>query len=156
MFPGFKDDPSIFVDVEGRSISDSEITDLRLVIPRFLSIYLFFARDRLDDETDGPEVMQWFFEWYGVEAIFKDLNAVVVHQDTFGTLWEVGRWDEDGNAFYDEIMRAVEVVDATPQPDGTFKRYFLMVPPEIRTAREAVAWTFGFARAEDYAPEAET
>ena len=37
----------------------------------------------------------------------------------------------------------VEVENATVEPDGSRKRYFLRVPPTCRTAREAVAWTFG-------------
>jgi hypothetical protein len=36
----------------------------------------------------------------------------------------------------------LEVVNSTPEPDDSFKDYFLRVPPNARTAREAVAWTF--------------
>jgi hypothetical protein len=36
----------------------------------------------------------------------------------------------------------VRVKNSTPEPDGTYKEYFLRVPPTIKTAREAVAWTF--------------
>jgi hypothetical protein len=55
----------------------------------------------------------------------------------------------------DEPIVAVEVVNSTRAPDGSFKRYWLRVPPEMSTAREAVAWTFGL-RATQYAPEKET
>ena len=41
----------------------------------------------------------------------------------------------------------VEVVNSTPEPDGSRKTYFLRVPPTIGTAREAVAWTFGLGAA---------
>ncbi len=36
----------------------------------------------------------------------------------------------------------VKVVNSTPEPDGSFKDYFLRVPPTCQTALEAVAWTF--------------
>jgi hypothetical protein len=49
----------------------------------------------------------------------------------------------------------VEVLNSTPEPDGTRKTYFLRVPPNLRTAREAVAWTFGLAGSQ-YRPERET
>ncbi len=49
----------------------------------------------------------------------------------------------------------IEMVKRTPEPDGSFKRYWLRVPPKTRTAREAVAWTFNMP-AERYAPEIET
>ncbi len=35
------------------------------------------------------------------------------------------------------------------EPDGSRKRYFLLVPPTCRTAIEAVAWTYGLT-AEEY------
>jgi hypothetical protein len=53
-----------------------------------------------------------------------------------------------------EVWQAVEVVNSTAEPDGTFKTYFLSVPPTVSTAREAVAWTFGLSEKE-YEPEIE-
>ncbi len=50
-----------------------------------------------------------------------------------------------------EPVVAVEVINSTAEPDGTFKRYLLRVPPHVTTARAAVAWTFGVS-ARDYAP----
>ncbi len=43
----------------------------------------------------------------------------------------------------DEAVVMVEVLDSTPEPDGTHRTYWLRVPPSNRTAREGVAWTFG-------------
>jgi hypothetical protein len=42
------------------------------------------------------------------------------------------------------------VINATPEPDGTRKHFFLQVPAHLPTAREAVAWTYGM-RADAYA-----
>jgi hypothetical protein len=47
------------------------------------------------------------------------------------------------------------VVNSTPEPDGTSRTYFLRVPPNIRTARAGVAWTFGLTE-EEYHPLAQT
>jgi hypothetical protein len=52
-------------------------------------------------------------------------------------------------------LTVVEVLNSTAEADGTYKRYFLRVPSEVRTAHEAVAWTFGVQRA-DYSPLVET
>jgi hypothetical protein len=49
----------------------------------------------------------------------------------------------------------VEVLNSTPEPDGTRRTYWLRVPPSTRTAKEGVAWTFGL-QAEAYAPVRET
>jgi hypothetical protein len=62
----------------------------------------------------------------------------------------------------------IEVVNRSPEPDGTYRHFFLNVHPELRpmlpdrsfgppqrlTARNAVASTFGLSGAE-YAPNAE-
>jgi len=39
-------------------------------------------------------------------------------------------------------------LDVTPEPDGTYKQYFLQVPPTVRSARQAVAWTYGLTEHE--------
>ena len=51
----------------------------------------------------------------------------------------------------DEPIVAVRV-----QCPSTGQIYFLRVPPEIRTCREAVAWTFGFQSPDEYRPVAES
>jgi hypothetical protein len=42
----------------------------------------------------------------------------------------------------------VEVENSTPEPDGSFKRYFLRVPPTMRDADSAIAWTFRMSKEE--------
>jgi hypothetical protein len=73
---------------------------------------------------------------------------VPVHADQFGTLY---RAPMEG----DEDLVMVSVINSTPEPDGSNKNYMLRVPPEMQTAREAVAWTFG-EDAAAYAPAIET
>lgn len=45
--------------------------------------------------------------------------------------------------------------NATAEADGTFKEYFLRVPPSITRARDAVVWTFGM-RPSQYKPDLES
>ena len=49
----------------------------------------------------------------------------------------------------------VEVVNSTPEPDGSWKTYFLRVPPQMRSCQEAVAWTFNCSP-DEYAVAVET
>jgi hypothetical protein len=49
----------------------------------------------------------------------------------------------------------VKVANSTPEADGSFKDYFLRVPPNMERARQAVAWTFDMDENE-YAPEVQT
>lgn len=59
-----------------------------------------------------------------------------VAEDETGVLWRK-TW------FPPDAWAAVEVINATAEPDGTRRHFFLQVPAHMRTAREAVAWTYG-------------
>jgi hypothetical protein len=93
------------------------------------------------------EVRRVLIERYGWERYLHDSGAALVSRDAFGSLWRA-------RAF--EPGALVEVENSTPEPDGSRKRYFLRVPPEMRSPREAVAWTFGIERPDAYAPVAES
>ena len=77
-----------------------------------------------------------------------DGGAKELHRDDFGVLFAK---EIPG----DEPLVMVNVVNSTPEANGDFHDYFLRVPPSMRTAREAVAWTFG-KTANLYSPTKET
>ena len=88
-------------------------------------------------------------ERIGYQRYLKEAGAREVHRDDYGVLWRAERSPDD------EALVLVEVVNSTAEPDGSFKRYFLRVPPSCRRAREAVAWTFGVSE-ESYVLEVAT
>lgn len=88
------------------------------------------------------------FAAVGIENLVRD-HGEKIGTDDYGTLW---RLEREG---WPEPVVMVEVLNSTPEPDGTFKDYFLRVPPDIRTPRAAVAWTFGMT-VDDYAPAVQT
>jgi hypothetical protein len=63
-------------------------------------------------------------------------GAARIAEDETGVLWR-RTW------FATDAWAAVEVINATPEADGTRRHFFLQVPAHMRTAREAVAWTYG-------------
>lgn len=82
-------------------------------------------------------------ERYGLDRYIRQAGKRV-QQDETGTLWRAG------------AIWAVEVVNGTPEAnDGSFRRFFLRVPPSVRTAREGVAWTYGLRR-RDYRVQVRT
>lgn len=94
------------------------------------------------------EVRRVMMERFGFDRLVRETNAELVSQDDYGKLWRVPiPGDED--------LVMVEVVNSTAEPDGSFKDYFLRVPPSVRTAHEAVAWTWDMPLA-IYAPAVET
>ena len=54
-----------------------------------------------------------------------------------------------------EPVVIVRVINGSPEIDGTYKNYFLHVPPTVTTCKDAIAWTFG-KTAETYNPAQET
>lgn len=96
----------------------------------------------------NAELRRVMLEIFGYDRYLAETGARPEHRDETGVLWSI---DLPG----DEPIVMVEVVNSTPEPDGTYRTYHLRVPPTIRTARAGVAWTFGLAE-EDYHPEKQT
>ena len=88
-------------------------------------------------------------ERYGQSRYLLDSGAQQVHLDDFGTLY---RKEIAG----DEALLMVKVVNSTPEAGWELQGLFLRVPPTMKRAREAVAWTFGMTEAEDTEPCLET
>jgi hypothetical protein len=86
---------------------------------------------------------------YGVERLEEEGHFQVVNEDEKGTLLKYE------NPKLDEPMVLAKVVNSTPEPDGTHKIYYLRVPPDMTSCRQAVAWTFGMDENE-YNPIHET
>ncbi|MFD8700629.1 DUF6745 domain-containing protein [Kitasatospora purpeofusca] len=97
---------------------------------------------------ENAELRRVLLEHYGYERYLADSGAEPMHRDETGVLWRIQLPD-------DEPVVMVEVVNSTAEPDGTFRTYWLRVPPDTRTARAGVAWTFGTTEAEYY-PQRET
>jgi len=99
-------------------------------------------------DVDDLELRHQLIEAYGPKDLIFDSDVVSkTVKDDFGTLFRV---EVPG----DEDICVVKVLNATPEPDGTFRDYFLRVPPDVTSAREAVAWTFDIE--EGYEPVAQT
>jgi hypothetical protein len=82
-----------------------------------------------------PQIRRCMIDIFTPERFVREGGAYRVAQDETGILWrQRWRW---------ESWAAVEVLNGSPEPDGTYKRYFLQIPPNIRSPREAVAWTYG-------------
>jgi hypothetical protein len=101
------------------------------------------------------EVRRLMLERIGFDRLILDTRARPAHMDECGALYRLDLADRDGSLRLAEPMALVHVTNSTTEPDGTRKRYFLRVPPWVRTAREAVAWTFGLTE-EQYRPSIET
>jgi len=100
------------------------------------------------DHEQNLEIRRHLIEMYGIEQYLKDAEAVKIQEDECGALYVK-------DDIMDESLKMVKVLNSTPEPDGSINTYFLRVPPDMKTAREAVAWTF-FMTEDEYHPDIET
>jgi hypothetical protein len=91
-------------------------------------------------DTFDPVLRNSMIEIMTPERFIETGAVARVAEDETGILWRkfwsfrgvtIGSWS------------AVEVVNGTAERDGSRKHYFLRVPSRMRSAREAVAWTYG-------------
>jgi hypothetical protein len=94
------------------------------------------------DTTFDPVLRRCLIEIMTPERLIASGAAQRLSRDETGTLWGI-TWQYRGVTL--DRWNAVEVVDGSPGPDGVGKHYVLPVPPSVRTAREAVAWTYGLS-----------
>jgi hypothetical protein len=101
-------------------------------------------------DEPNAEVRRVMLSRFGEERFIRESKATVLDDDErFGTLMA------HSFGWSDEALVMVKVKNSTPESDGSYKHYYLRVPPTMRTAREAVAWTFQFSPNE-YDPDTET
>lgn len=129
-------------------------------------------------EEANQEVRRVMIELLTPEILESSGILKVLHRDDFGTLFTAGlpvdAYDlkqhsygalaykrsnmpatHDFGMSKDSLTFFVKVVNSTAEPDGSFKDYYLQVPPFVSTAKAAVAWTFGLAE-ESYQPTFES
>jgi len=88
------------------------------------------------DRATNVEIRRCMIEIMTPRRYVAQGGAARFAEDETGILWRK-TW-----LAYD-AWAAVEVTNATPEADGTYKHFFLQVPANLRSAREAVAWTYG-------------
>jgi hypothetical protein len=76
-------------------------------------------------------------EKYGMDKLISKGGGELLQQDDYGKLWKL---PPDNTV--DEHSLYVEVVNSSPEPDGSFAHYFLRVPPDVETAKTAIEWSF--------------
>ena len=106
----------------------------------------------IKDEKNA-EVRRVMMQRFGMDRYVREVGATLVSSDRVGKLYRVD----------DEVpFLLAEVINSTPEPDGTRKTYMLPIPAEseltrkpIASCHEAVAWSFGLHKKE-YRPDVET
>lgn len=96
----------------------------------------------------NAEVRRVMIERYGTDRYLLESDAKLIDEDATGKLWRVELED-------DEPLVMVGCINSTAEPDGSFREYYLRVPPTTKTAREGIAWTFDIPE-DEYVPAIQT
>lgn len=99
------------------------------------------------DERQQGALIDIYAHAHGHRRCMQDLGGVMVHEDGTGRLWCLNPTHPPPQPQPGDL-KLVEVVNGTPEPDGSRRTYWLRVPPSMQTAQEAVAWTYGMTRDE--------
>ena len=86
------------------------------------------------ESQDNQEVRRVMLDAYGLDRFIRDSGAQEVQRDHRGILYK----KKKGNG----VLSFVKVINGTPEPDGSFKNYILLVPSTTQTALEGVAWSY--------------
>jgi hypothetical protein len=97
----------------------------------------------------SAEIRRAMVERMGFDWLPREGAAWKISVDDFGTLWRIEDPDVPGG------IVVVEMVNSTPEPDGSFRRFMLRVPPDQTVPRDAIGWTFGLPPGE-YGPRTMT
>lgn len=100
------------------------------------------------------EIRRVMLDRFGVDRLMREAEAEMLDQDVdqYGRLRELLRLP----MVDDEDVVMVHVTNSTAEPDGSFKPYWLRVPPDTTTCADAVAWTWDLSVAEYGTPLVET
>jgi hypothetical protein len=111
--------------------------------PESLSITEVLAHPNTEVRYVGIKIV-------GMDRVLDSKNTTIIHKDKQKNqiLFQI-------KGIFDEPVSYVKVVNSTQEPDGTYKDYYLCVPPTVKTCQEAVAWTFRLEE-QEYQPEQET
>ncbi len=93
--------------------------------------------------TRNLELRRCMIERFGQERFLRETAAELIGEDQYGKLWHPKPDEREAS------HRIVQVENGTGEQDGTRRNFFLRVPPQMQSAREAVAWTYGLS-AEQY------
>jgi hypothetical protein len=99
-------------------------------------------------DEQNVEVRFALIDAFGPQRFLYEYGGTLVDSSEYGELYRT-------SIFGAEDLMMVRVRNSTPEPDGSYKWYCLRVPPQMNSAREAIAWTFGLSE-EQYAPKKET
>lgn len=81
--------------------------------------------------------------WVRYPRLLDQCQASRIGSDEYGTLWRFRHPLDTAADEADEAVVLFDLMNSMPEPDGSFRRYVLRVPPDQTVPRDGISWTFG-------------
>lgn len=138
-------DPKTFL--ETRKLDKKELTSAIGVLKDYEYLFRILEwKGKASDviNIENSTLRREALKFYGIERFFKEMKATLIHTDGKSELLRLS-WHK-----WEDPILMVKVIDST-----TRDIYLIRVPPQMKTVRQAVAWTFHREEGE-YHPAEET
>ena len=89
-------------------------------------------------DEQNSEVRRVMMDRFTAERFMRESEATLVATDDWGKLWSIPNAPDEPRKGVPLVM--VEMVNSTPEPDGSWKTYYERVMPTAKTPLEALAW----------------
>jgi uncharacterized protein DUF6745 len=105
-----------------------------------------------------PELRRALIDQYGLLRYAQEHGFHRVDEDIRhgAILWVRGGRPRRNGMGQTPRRCIVELINSTPEPDGHQRHFARRVPMDMQSARQAVAWTFGFTDPMQYRPAVQT
>lgn len=110
---------------------------------------------KLIDEQQNMELRSAMLDLVGMERYLIESNARELDRYTDSRGEPVILYHRAMSRSREEDIYALMMTNHSPEPDGTFKKYVIRVPPTMRKAKAAMAWSYGLEE-DQYDPMIET
>lgn len=110
------------------------------------------------EKTPDVKFRRMLIEYYGIGRYLEDTQTKPIYKSDLGEIYKKLHKD-------DEPLVAIKVKNSTPEEDGSYKDYFIRIPPYFgrrrflvskeKIIRDAIAWTFAM-KGSEYDPKIET
>jgi hypothetical protein len=87
-------------------------------------------------DEENVEVRRVMLKRFGAERFMAESNATLRSEDDWGKLWEIPEAPDEP----DKPLVLVEMLNSTPESDGSVHIFHERVPPDMTSPLQALAW----------------
>jgi len=96
-------------------------------------------------DEPNVEVRRVMLERFGADRFMAESNAELIGEDDWGKLWRIPDAPDEPDG---KPLVLVEMLNSTPEPDGSVRTYYERAHPDVQTPLAALAWQANMSESE--------